>query len=667
MEDIFIRILNMSITASYFAAALIIIRALFRKMPKWLSCILWGLVGLRLILPFSFESILSLIPSAETVPSDIMQSQNPHITSGISALNSSLNPIINEAFAPTPHESVNPLQVILFIVSVLWVAGIISMLLYALISYILLRRKTDVSFETEKGVFICDSIDSPFILGVFKPGIFVPSFIGEEDKAFILAHEKAHIKRKDHLWKPLGFIILAVHWFNPVMWAAYILLCRDIEGACDEKVIKEMEAHNKKAYSEALINCSAPKKYITACPLAFGETGVKQRIKNVLKYKKPAFWVVIITLVLSIILSLFFLTDPVSARINDIEGCENIFSSVEKLQFFVGEAFVYTTEDPADELREIKKAKIENIPVSEDRSEDRDKSYKIEINDSITINIDETFSVLWIDDGVKPTLSYKIKNPEVLKNIFSASYIADKTTGEPTVQAPVITSSAHSEFDGVYLTVKSIDQNHGGHYVFNIIWNNLTDKEVLYGANYDIEYKNGDTWKSVAEETITFPSIGYTLKADSTEHKKYTTQWFDISKTGEYRLITDFSVDDGNSYKTYIEFQINDAGGNISDIGGVSGPIAVITTIENHKDNPVIKNVPFNYITSPVEYNKDIYSKIIEIGGIPSKISLSSINVLPKVKITSLRELENFIEKNEGCDRSFKICSVIYGICNGVH
>ena len=241
MEDIFINILNMSITASYFALAVIILKGIFRKIPKWISCILWGLVGLRLILPFSFESILSLIPVTETIPSDIMMSREPHITSGIPMLNSVVNPIISESFTPDPSYSVNPLQVVAFILSVLWLTGIGAMLIYTAVSYYLLRRKTLLSIKNEDGTYICDLIDTPFISGIIKPKIYLPSSVNEKERSLIIAHEKAHIKRGDHLWKPLGFLLLSVYWFNPVLWIAYILLCRDIEAACDVRVLRDMD------------------------------------------------------------------------------------------------------------------------------------------------------------------------------------------------------------------------------------------------------------------------------------------------------------------------------------------------------------------------------------------------------------------------------------------
>lgn len=570
MEDIFINVLNMSITASYFVAALIVFRALFRKIPKWISCVLWGLVGLRLILPFSFESILSLIPSVQTIPSDIMFQREPHITSGIPALNYSVNPIINEAFAPEIYTSVNPLQIVLFILSVLWLAGTAFMLIYTLVSYLLLKKKTKESIKTSDGVYICDTVDTPFILGVIRPKIFLPSEISENSREFIIFHEKAHIKRGDHLWKPLGFILLSVYWFNPLLWAAYIFLCRDIEAACDEKVLKEQGEDIKKQYSETLLNFSAPKKLISACPLAFGETGVKTRIKNILNYKKPTFWVIVITVILSLLLSVLFMTNP-NSGIDSLDGYKDIFKDVEKLQFTVStDSFIYTTEDPSDELKIIKKIRLEKTALDYSRNEDREKTYSIEINDKITINFDNSFSKLWVDDNVKPSYTYGITNPDVVKNLF----VSIRTPEDPVIGTE--TSPLFTDFDGVYLTLKSIDTNPGGYKVFNITWNNTTDKDITYGEFYDIEKLNGESWESVAKEEIVFLTIGYILKAGTTTEKKYLTQNFDISQTGSYRLIADFSAGDGNSYRTYITFRISD--GSVTDIGGVSGPVTVVTT-----------------------------------------------------------------------------------------
>lgn len=310
MEHVFIELLNMSITASWLVLAIILFRLLFKKAPKALHVGLWALVGIRLICPFSIESVLSLVPSTETIPQDIVYSDAPTIESGIPALNSTVNPIISETLKPEVGASVNPVQIWLFAASNIWVIGIIVMFLYTAISYWRIHRKVRESVRIQENIWMCDRIDTPFILGVFRPHIYLPSNMCEQDIKFVLAHEQAHIKRHDHWWKPLGFALLSIYWFHPILWIAYILLCRDIELACDEKVIKEMGIGIKKPYSDALINCSISRKAITACPLAFGEVGVKERVKTVLNYKKPAFWIVLIAVIACVIVAVCFLTNP---------------------------------------------------------------------------------------------------------------------------------------------------------------------------------------------------------------------------------------------------------------------------------------------------------------------------------------------------------------------
>ncbi len=310
MENIFISLLNTSITAGYLVIAVMLLRPILKKAPKYIRCILWGLVGLRLVLPFSFESVLSLIPSAETVPPEIVTSPAPSIRSGLTFVNSAVNPILSQSMAPAPEASVNPMQVVMGIAWNVWLLGVIAMILYSIISFILLKRKLREAVQDSGNIWVCDRVSSPFLLGLFRPRIYLPSDLQDSDQQYVLAHENAHIRRKDHWWKPLGFLLLTVYWFNPLMWVAYIFLCRDIEFACDEKVIKELGTDCKKSYSEALIHCSVPRKMISACPVAFGEDGVKGRIKSVLNYKKPAFWIILIALILCIVVAVCFLTNP---------------------------------------------------------------------------------------------------------------------------------------------------------------------------------------------------------------------------------------------------------------------------------------------------------------------------------------------------------------------
>ncbi len=310
MEMIFLRMINMSIAASWLVLAIIVIRPLLKRAPKAIFVLMWALVGVRLICPFSFESVISLIPSAETVPENIFYSTAPTIQSGIPIINSIVNPIISEKLASETGASVIPMQMIVFIASIVWAAGIITMLLYMLISFYRIHCKVREAVPYQDNILLCDHVDTPFIFGVICPCIYLPSDMKEQDIAFVLAHEKAHLKRRDHWWKTLGFLLLAVYWFNPFLWIAYILLCKDIELACDEKVINEMGADSKKSYSEALINCSVSCRMLSACPLAFGEIGVKERVQSVLHYKKPAFWVMIVSIIAIIVLAAVFLTNP---------------------------------------------------------------------------------------------------------------------------------------------------------------------------------------------------------------------------------------------------------------------------------------------------------------------------------------------------------------------
>ncbi len=310
MEAVFLKLLNMSISAGWLILAVVVFRILLKKAPKAIRCVLWTLVGIRLICPFSFESALSLIPSAETVSPNILFSQTPTIHTGIGSLNRAVNPVISESLAPAVGASVNPLQVITFVASIVWISGVLILLSYAAISYLHLRRRVSTAMCLRQNLWVCDQVASPFILGFVRPRIYLPSHMDEQQITHVIAHENAHIRRHDHWWKPVGFMLLAIYWFNPLIWLAYILLCRDIELACDEKVVKEMGTAEKKAYSEALLACSAPQRMIAACPLAFGEVGVKERIKNVLNYKKPAFWIIIAAVAACVVLAVCFLTNP---------------------------------------------------------------------------------------------------------------------------------------------------------------------------------------------------------------------------------------------------------------------------------------------------------------------------------------------------------------------
>lgn len=701
MEDIFINILNMSITASYFVIALIILRAIFRKIPRWLFCALWGLVGLRLVLPFSFDSILSLVPSSETIPTGIMYESSPYITSGIGIVDGAAEHILYRVATANPGDSANPLQIVAFIAAAIWLAGIAAMLIYTVVSYLLIKRKTVGSLKAENGTYLCDGIVSPFILGIVKPKIFIPSATPEADISLIVAHEKAHLKRLDHFWKPLGFLILSVYWFNPLMWVAYIFLCRDIEAACDERVLKLCGSDIKKSYSEALINCSADRRIITACPLAFGETDVKSRIKNILSYKKPTLWIILTALIISIVLSVCFMTNPDGMRIDDITGYDGIFSDVEKIQIFIGNGHIYTTEDTRPELSEIKKVRIDKQPVEKSFT----PSFRIEIDDEIIINIDESFSYLYLNtflnEKLRKSYTYSIRNPEVLEKFFSMS---NYVTG----------------MEGIYINIGEIEETESG-LNFNVTWHNERDIDVEYGELYTLErFTEEGFYEDVPfPENFVFLLPSYLLKSGTTGEKTYFCPM--KLPDGEYRFTTTFTTSDGKSYEAKTIFFISnnsEAGSessetttlllslddvirlsekgteltwsdfeNFSYIETGSGlyirrypiderfsvsvgcaskysePIYFYLNapdkdnesvfidirtgdiegfIENHKNDPIIKSISFSQKGFSVDNTGDNFQTFIDYGCYIPKIA-NRIQYLPSIKIESHKELDNFI------------------------
>lgn len=313
MGEIFLKLLNMSIAASWLILAVILLRFLLKRAPKWLPCTFWAIVAVRLICPFSLESSLSLIPSTETIPVQNIYSSDPaiadnphyhHLQSGIPQLDNALTPVLTET------KSGVVLRSNIELLAALWIFGMILILSHALVNYLRIHAMVREAVPLKDNVLLCDAVRSPFILGIVRPRIYLPSDMDHEQMDYVLAHERAHLKRRDHWWKPLGYLLLAVYWFNPMVWAAYLLLCRDIELACDEKVIKGMDIKEKKSYSEALVSCSMQRRMIMACPLAFGEVGVKERVKTVLSYKKPAFWLILAAIIACAAVAVCFLTNP---------------------------------------------------------------------------------------------------------------------------------------------------------------------------------------------------------------------------------------------------------------------------------------------------------------------------------------------------------------------
>ena len=314
MSELFLEIVNRSIAASWIVIAVLILRFCLKKAPKWVNVLLWGIVAVRLIFPFSIESALSLIPSAETVSPSIMMETAPSVQTGVPALDQVINPVIDHSLSPAPGASANPLQIWISVMAAVWLAGAAALLLYSAISYWRLRRRVREAVILRDNIYQSENAGSPFVLGIIQPKIYLPYSVDSGALAYVIAHEQAHIRRGDHWWKPLAFLLLTVHWFNPLLWLSYILLSRDIELACDEKVIREMGSEQRADYTQALVSCSVSRRSIAACPLAFGEVGIKERVKSVMNYKKPAFWIVLASVVVCAVAAVCFLTDPKTER-----------------------------------------------------------------------------------------------------------------------------------------------------------------------------------------------------------------------------------------------------------------------------------------------------------------------------------------------------------------
>ncbi|MGN0413168.1 MAG: M56 family metallopeptidase [Lachnospiraceae bacterium] len=358
MNELFVAILNMSLKASVLVVMIVILRLVFKNTPKWIHCFIWILVAIRLVCPISFESNLSffnLLKNENTQQTEFFQynemPEKPKVEFSV--------PVIQSDVAGDTGLSVTQRRTTSYIpvLTIKWIFGMICMLVYAVASYLIIYKKVRFSIRDESNVYACDEIDTPFILGIIKPKIYVPSSLRKQTLESVLAHERAHLNRGDFIWKPFAFILLTIYWFNPVIWMAYVLFCRDMELACDEKVIKNVDKDSIVSYSNALLECSVPKKGILACPLAFGEVGVKQRIRSVLNYKKPAFWTVISAIAAVIVVAVCFLTNarlevadsgkPVE-EINAAESSEEI-NSVERTDEMDSYSEVANDMDSSDE------------------------------------------------------------------------------------------------------------------------------------------------------------------------------------------------------------------------------------------------------------------------------------------------------------------------------
>ncbi|MCR5791005.1 MAG: M56 family metallopeptidase, partial [Lachnospiraceae bacterium] len=537
--------------------AVIIARFLLKKSPRWISCLLWGLVAIRLVCPFLPESSLSLLPSAKVFPDNIAVVSDPQIKSGIRIIDNAVNPAVEDSISPNAGDSVNPMQVVVYAGSTIWVIGTAVMLLYALLSYIMLKRRVRASVAVKGNVKICDEVKSPFILGIVRPVIYVPSGMTGGTFDMVTAHENAHLKRHDHWWKPLGFVLLAAHWFNPLCWMAYILLCRDIEAACDEKVIRDKDKEYVAAYSQALLDCSVQRRTIAACPLAFGEAGVKERIKGVLNYKKPAFWVVILSAIVCVALAGCFMTNPKSSiaieNTPDMEEHDQIgeisigqASAVKKQEMELMEAIRTDYPGIADVSvhLEDQNGRIEyaNVYILCDEMIGSDQQNEIRSFVRDHIGIEQIALVFSDKNGNSVSFPYKTASSDPGEEEINNSGVAPAN--------PIgLSMSVENIFDKGCTIV--FEQS-GGHVTGGL----------LTGAPFEIQKMNRDgEWVNDIRTIVDWKDIAYAIKRNDVTELEADWQYIhEPLESGYYRIkkeVMDFRKGaDYDTYELYAEFVV---------------------------------------------------------------------------------------------------------------
>ncbi len=612
MDAFMIKLFNMSINAVWLILAVIVLRFILKKAPKYINLIMWVLVGLRLVCPFTFESVLSLIPSEETIPSDIAFVSSPSVDTGFNAVNEIINPAVSQ-FAEVPYTlGYSPIDMLIRISFVVWLAGIAVMLIYSGVSYLILRRKVKVSVRYDGNIYLCDNIKTPFILGIVKPKIYLPSDITKEQMTAVTAHEEAHLARLDHIIKPLGFIVLCVHWFNPFVWLAYWLFCRDIEFACDEKVIKTMETDEKKSYSGTLLSLSMPKKSFAACPLAFGETGVKGRIKSVLSYKKPALWIIIISVIAVVGVAVGFMTSP---KNDSIEGYHYIDKYYH--QEVIG-------EDRANiEMRDIRYRIGEDMTVTKFFGDGTGNSEVIgtlqegNLNDHELDLIFETLPATYSKNKIKEIYAAEFYMSDLYAFIkfrngdFIGAYLPTDSDGnhyvmdsfrlkrDPDVKVEYMTTPDETHIlsdttnEKVKIAVVDIDLTSSPYVVVKM--ENNTGDTLYYGTMYGVyRHENGQKIDcNIYEDRAWTTPLCMTSEKNLT--RRFSLVGYDLSKPGRYTVEFSFGVGENNDtdeYRAVAEFYVGE-------------PVSVYEVLTSSPSSPENKTQIFDETTTAVIVNDE--------------------------------------------------------------
>lgn len=582
MDAFIIKLFNMSLAAVWLILAAVALRFILKKAPKNITLILWALVGFRLVCPFSFESVMSLIPSEEAIPSNIAFVSSPSVNTGISAVDELINPAVSQ-FAEVPYTiGYSPVDMAVRIFIAVWCCGAAVMIAYSLISFLFLKRKVKVSLRYEDNIYLCDNIKTPFVLGVFKPKIYLPSDICQEQLSCVIAHEKAHIKRLDHITKSIGFAVLCIHWFNPFVWLSYNLFCKDIEYACDEKVVKDMENDAKKQYSETLLSLSMPRHALSACPLAFGETGVKGRIKSVINYKKPALWIIIVSVIAVAAVAVGFMTKPADKEIDGyhyidkyyfdyVIGEDRANSESADISFRIGEDMVLT---------KFFGTGTGNSEVLGTLYENNANDYEIGlVLDTLPVMYrNSTIDKVWAADFF---LSDKYIFIRFRNGDFIGAYLPTDSNGNyyvmnsfrlkrnPDVKVEYVTE--YMDEGNLYIPGTTtndkvgfgiIEMNlSGAPYLVGKIENNTGDS-LYYGTAYGVyRIENGEKIDCNTYEDRVWYTV-LCMAGEETVTRKFSLAGYDLSVPGLYSVEFSFGVGEGNDTDEFlasVEFRVEES------------------------------------------------------------------------------------------------------------
>lgn len=497
MDKLFLTILNMSMTGAFVIAAICLVRLPLKKAPKIISYCLWAMAGFRLVFPYSVESVFSLIPfKAQTIPSDIAMQSIPRIDSGIPFVNNAVSSVLPAA---TPAASVNPLQIWIAIGAWVWIVGVAVLLIYGVVSFLILKRKMSEVAHIKANIYEAENIKSPFVLGVFRPRIYFPVGLSEQEKSYITLHEQTHIRRHDHIVKFAAYFVLCLHWFNPFAWVAFLLMGVDMEMSCDERVLKEMGVATKKAYSLSLLSLATDRRIIGGSPLAFGEGGIRVRIKNVISYKKPAFWVIIIAILACVIVAICFMTNPVDEQDLSFLNYDNLVSVAAQSDTLP--AHVSTISDAWNASVDGGELSVflDNVTWVQDRGifrtvqRDTEKnstaSIQITFNDNAILRIFDTDTVYIYSKNLGKFKYYRAELGDYSKLLQMLSDIGNPSSSKPALSA--LSEQECLEFlskNGIEIPIDFQDNLELGKHVKKIISEVEADPHKVYVVSYTVAY-----------------------------------------------------------------------------------------------------------------------------------------------------------------------------------